>query len=685
MREMALDKRLNVFSELGVAFAVVLILTVMILPLPAWLLDVLLALNISISLLILLATVYMRKPLEFSSFPSLLLVVTLFRLSLNVATTRRILLYGNKGTAAAGHIIEAFGQFVVGGSYIVGFIIFLILVIINFIVITRGAQRIAEVAARFTLDAMPGKQMAIDADLNAGIIDEEEARRRREEIQREADFYGAMDGASKFVRGDAIAGLIITFINIVGGLIIGVLQYKMSLSKAAKTYTILTVGDGLVSQIPALIISTAAGILVSRAATESHLGADVVKQLTSYPRALFLASVVLFFAGLVPGFPFVPFFILSVLFGVLGYLGMKRETEVVEEEKPEEETPEAEIERIKATLQIDPIELELGYNLIPLVEKGDLLNRIRAMRRQIAQELGFIVPPIRVRDNLSLSPNAYRILIYGTEVASGEVMVDKYLAISPKGEEKKDIEGIPTVEPAFGIPALWVDEENKEKAILAGYTVVDASTVIITHLSEVIKRHAHELLGRDELNDLLDALAKSYPRLVEDLVPNVVSHGLLQKVLQNLLKEGVSIRNLKKILETLADFAPKIDDPELLTEYVRQALGRQIVKQYLTPDGYLPVILLDSQLEKELIENVQRTERGAFLVLPQEKLNELASKISASLDEALKQGVQPVILTSFELRAPFRKLIERVLPRIPVLSHVEVPSDVKIKVVGVIK
>ncbi len=685
MREIALDRRFSIFSELGVAFAVVLILTVMVIPLPAWLVDILLALSISVSLLILLATVYMRRPLEFSSFPSLLLVVTLYRLSLNVATTRRILLYGNKGTSAAGYIIEAFGQFVVGGSYIVGFIIFLILVIINFIVITRGAQRIAEVAARFTLDAMPGKQMAIDADLNAGIIDEEEAKKRREEIQREADFYGAMDGASKFVRGDAIAGLIITFINIVGGLIIGVVQYKMSLSKAAKTYTILTVGDGLVSQIPALIVSTAAGILVSRAATESHLGADVIRQLTSYPRALFLASGVLFFAGLVPGFPFIPFFVLAVIFGVLGYLGIKKEGVLIEEEKPKEETPEAEIERIKTTLQIDPVELELGYNLIPLVEKGDLLNRIRAMRRQIAQELGFIVPPIRVRDNLSLSPNSYRILIYGTEVASGEIMVDRYLAISPKGEERSDIEGIPTVEPAFGISALWVDEENKEKAILAGYTVVDATTVIITHLSEVVKRHAHELLGRDELNDLLDALARNYPRLVEDLVPNVVSHGLLQKVLQNLLKEGVSIRNLKKILETVADFAPKIEDPELLTEYVRQALGRQIVKQYLTSDGYLPVILLDSQLEKELVENVQRTERGAFLVLPQEKLNELASKISSSLDEALKQGVQPVILTSFELRAPFRKLIERVLPRIPVLSHVEVPSDVKVKVVGVIK
>ncbi len=684
MREFLLERRFSIFSELGVAFAVVLILTVMVLPLPAWLLDILLALSISISLLVLLTTVYIRKPLEFSAFPSVLLVVTLFRLSLNVATTRRILLYGNMGTAAAGHIIEAFGQFVVGGSYVVGFVIFLILVIINFIVITKGAQRIAEVAARFTLDAMPGKQMAIDADLNAGIIDEEEARRRRQEIQREADFYGAMDGASKFVRGDAIAGLIITFINIVGGLIIGVMQYKMSLSKAAKTYTILTIGDGLVSQIPALIVSTAAGILVSRAASESHLGSDIVKQLTSYPRALFLASGVLFFGGFVPGFPFLPFFLLSALFGILGYLGIKRE-KVIEKEEPKEETPEVEIERIKTTLQIDPIELELGYNLIPLVEKGDLLNRIRAMRRQIAQDLGFIVPPIRVRDNLSLPPNSYRILIYGTEVASGELMVDRYLAISPKETEKEEIEGIPAREPAFGIPALWVDEENREKAMLAGYTVVDATTVIITHLSEVIKKHAHELLGRDELNDLLDALARNYPRLVEDLVPNVISHGLLQKVLQNLLKEGVSIRNLKKILETLADFAPKIEDPELLTEYVRQALGRQIVKQYLTPDGYLPVILIDSELEKQLLENVQRTERGSFLVLSQEKLNELASKVSASLDEALKEGVQPVILTSFELRAPFRKFIERVLPRVPVLSHVEVPSDVKVKVLGVIK
>ena len=683
MREVAL-RRSELFTELGVAFAIVAILTVMIIPLPSWVLDILIAVDISISILVLLATVYMKRPLEFSSFPSLLLMITLFRLSLNVASTRRILLYGNKGTAAAGHIIEAFGQFVVGGNYVVGFVIFLILVVINFVVITKGAQRIAEVAARFTLDAMPGKQMAIDADLNAGLIDEAEARRRREEIQREADFYGAMDGASKFVRGDAIAGLIITCINIIGGLIIGVLQHGMPLSEAAKTYTILTIGDGLVSQIPALIVSTAAGILVSRAASESHMGMDLLKQLTSYPRALFLASGVLLFAGFVPGFPFIPFFLLSALLGVVGYLGSKKPERMEEKEEEKEETPEADIERIKTSLQIDPIELELGYNLIPLVEKGDLINRIRAMRRQIAQDYGFIVPPVRVRDNLSLDPNKYRILIYGTEVAEGEVYVDMYLVIPAAGKEL-DLKGIPTKEPAFGIPAMWVSEEEKEKATLEGHTVVDASTVIITHLSEVIKSHAHELLGRDELNDLLDALAKSYPKLVEDLVPNVVSHTLLQKVLQNLLREGVSIRNLKKILETIAEYADKVDDPEMITEFVRQALGRQIVRQIMGDMEVLPIVTIDPALERELTEYLQKTDKGSFLVMPQDKLKELADKITKALEPALQQGLQPAIVVSYELRPAFRKFIERVLPRVPVLSNLEIPPDVRVQVVGVIK
>ena len=683
MRELTF-KRADLFSELGIAAAVVVVLTVMVVPLPSWLLDVLIALNISISILVLLSTVYMKRPLEFSSFPSLLLVLTLYRLSLNVASTRRILLYGNKGTSAAGHIIEAFGQFVVGGNYVVGFVIFLILVIINFIVITKGAQRIAEVAARFTLDAMPGKQMAIDADLNAGLIDEAEARRRREEIQREADFYGAMDGASKFVRGDAIAGLVITCINIIGGLIIGVMQHGMPLSVAAKTYTILTIGDGLVSQIPALIVSTAAGILVSRAASESHMGRDLVKQLTSYPRALFLGAAVLLFAGFVPGFPFLPFFTLSLLLAVVGYLGIKK-PEVVEEKGEEgEETPEADIERIKTSLQIDPIELELGYNLISLVESGDLINRIRAMRRQIAQDLGFIVPPVRVRDNLALDPNKYRILLYGTEVAEGEVYVDMYLVIPSAGKEL-NVEGIPTKEPAFGIPALWVNEENREKAAMEGHAVVDAGTVIITHLSEVIKSHAHELLGRDELNDLLDALAKNYPKLVEDLVPNVVSHALLQKVLQNLLREGVSIRNLKKILETVAEYADKIDDPEMITEFVRQALGRQIVKQCMQGSDVLPIVTLDPVLEKELADHLQKTDKGSFIVLPQDKMREVADKISKALEPVIAQGVQPVIVTSHEIRPAFRKLIERVLPRVPVLSNLEIPPDVKVQVVGVIK
>ncbi len=688
-----IDRYLGSSFDVGIALSVVLVLTVMIIPLPAPILDILLATNISLSLLILLTSVYVQRPLEFSSFPTVLLITTLFRLSLNVATTRRILLYGNKGTAAAGHIIQAFGQFVVGGNYVVGFVVFLILVIINFVVITKGAQRIAEVAARFTLDAMPGKQMAVDADLNAGLIDEAVARKRREEIRREADFYGAMDGASKFVRGDAIAGVIITVINILGGLIIGVMQLHMSPEKAAKTFTILTIGDGLVGQIPALLISTSAGIVVSMAASsEESLGRDITQQIAGNAKVLGLGSAILFFAGIVPGLPLIPFWTLSAILGVITYITLKRtkEAEVVSEEekaKEEAETPEEEVEKLATMIQVDPVELDLGYGLIPLVEEGkggNLLAKVKAMRRQIALDLGIIVPPVRIRDNLQLPPNVYTILLQGVEVARGEVMMDKLLAMSPGGEVK-EIEGIATKEPAFGLPAVWIAPELQDKAQLEGYTVVDPATVVVTHLSEVLKTHAHELLGRQEVQNLLDSVAKTSPKLVEDLIPNILPLGTVRSVLQNLVKEGVSIRNLQRILETLADLGSKTDDVEVLTEYVRQVLARQIVHQYIGPDGTLPIVVLDPAFERVLVNHVKKTEQGSVLALPPQTEKRLAENIEQALKAPLEKGIQPVVVVAAELRPAFRRFMDRYIQKVAVLSPLEIQSDIRVQVLGVVK
>jgi flagellar biosynthesis protein FlhA len=683
VRELSID-RVNYFTEISIVIGVVLILLVMIVPIPSWLLDILIALNIALSVLVLLTTFYTRRPLEFSAFPTVLLILTLFRLSLNVASTRRILLYGNMGTSAAGHIIEAFGQFVVGGNYVVGFVVFLILVIINFVVITRGASRIAEVAARFTLDAMPGKQMAIDADLNAGIINEEEARRRRAEIEREADFYGAMDGASKFVKGDAIAGLIIVFINIIGGIVIGVLYHKMDITGALSTYTILTIGDGLVTQIPALMLSTSAGIIVSRSAQESQFSRDIINQLTSYSKSLYLSSIIALLMSFVPGFPFFPFMLLSIAFFTLARVASRKEMEerkVVEEKR---ETPEEDIERAKSSLVVDPLELELGYTLVSLVDSHNLVERIKTIRRQLAQDLGFILPPVRIRDNVMISPNSYRILIYGTPYGEGEVYLGRLLAIPGPGVSE-EIEGIKVKEPAFGVTAYWIDENMREKAVLLGYTVVDPATVIITHLSEMVKRYAYEIISRDDVRELVETLRQSYPRLVDDLVPNVVSYGLLLRVLQNLLREGFPIRNLKKILEVLGDYAQKIDDIEVLTELVRQALSRQVILNYLTPDKFLPVILFDPTFEKSLIEKVTKTERGSYLTLDRENMDMLLNKISVSLEEALRQGYQPVLVVSYELRSALFKFVDSHISRVPVFSHLEIPQDVRIKVVSVVR
>ncbi len=675
-------------SDIQMAVGVIAIMLVMVIPLPAFLLDGLLSFSFIISLIILLTSLYIKNPLEFSTFPSLLLLTTLFRLSLNIASTRLILLHGNEGVGAAGHVIKSFGQFVIGGNYIVGFIVFIILVIINFVVITRGSGRIAEVAARFTLDAMPGKQMSIDADLNAGIIDEKEARKRRELIAREADFYGAMDGASKFVRGEAIAGLLIILINIVGGLIIGILQYKMSISMAAQTYTILTIGDALVAQIPALMISTAAGIIVSRAAAEHSMGRELNKQFKVQPHALILSACILFCLGLIPGLPHFPFITLSVLFGTLGYFVMKEQRSMAQkriEEERKVSLPQPQ-EQIESLLMVDRLELEVGYGLIPIVDEeqnGDLLERIKAIRRQFATELGIIVPPLRVKDNLQLKPGDYRILIKGNEVAKGEMMIGYVMALS-SGEMKKDLEGIPTKEPVFGMPALWISEKKKDEAVFKGYTVVDIPTIMATHLSEVIRSHADELLSRQDVQKLLDRLSQQFPKAVEELTPNLLPLGVIQKVLQNLLKERVPIRDLLTIVEALADYAPITKNPDILTEYVRQRLARSIVKQYEMPDGILPVIALDQGVEDILREKVQKEEYGIALSLEPNLVHKIIVSLNQVLERCLHLNYQPVLLCSPVIRRHLRRLLERFFPNLVVLSHSELIPQIKIQSLGTV-
>ncbi len=669
------------------AVGVIGILLIMIVPLPTVLLDAFLSMNITVAIIILLISMYVLKALEFSIFPSLLLVTTMFRLSLNVASTRLILLRGNEGAAAAGQVIKAFGQFVVGGNYVVGTIIFLILVLINFIVITKGAERIAEVAARFTLDAMPGKQMSIDADLNAGLISEQEARQRREDIRREADFYGAMDGAAKFVRGDAIAGIIITLINIIGGFVIGTFQQGMSMGEAAQTYTILTVGDGLVSQIPALIISTASGIIITRTASETNMGEDLGAQLTAYPRALMLAAVALFLFGIIPGLPKLSFFTLAGLAGLSAFLLARQKAATAKAEaiaQAREEQVAEEPEQVENLLGVDPLELEVGYGLIPLVDAsqgGDLLERIKLIRRQFALDMGFILPSVHIRDNLQLKPNDYVLKIKGNEVARGEVMVGYCLAMNPD-ENAPSLEGIPTTEPAFGLPALWIEEKQRERAQLAGYTVVDASTVVATHLVEKIREFAHELLGRQDVQKLVENLNREYPQAVEDLVPNVVPWGVLQKVLQNLLREQVPIKDLMTIIETLAEYTLQIRDVDILTEYVRQELGRTITRGYVTEDGMLYVMTLDPKLEELINNSIQRTDHGAFLSLEPNVVYEMVEKIKQLSEKFAIVNAKPVLLGVPIVRFHLRRLLERFVPRLALISHNEIPPSVKVQSLG---
>lgn len=683
-------KRFTKQGDILLASAVVVVLFVMLVPLPTIILDILMAFSISFSLVILITSMFMTSPLEFSIFPSVLLVTTLLRLALNVASTRLILLHGAEGTSAAGKVIQAFGEFVVGGNYAIGIVIFFILFTLNKTVIVAGTTRIAEVAARFTLDAMPGKQMAIEADLNAGLIDEVEAVRQRENLRREADFYGAMDGAGKFVSGDVNAGLFITMINVIGGFFIGVFQHNLSWMEAAQIYTLLTIGDGLVATIPSLITSTSAGIIVSRAASEARMGEEFIGQLTNHPRALKLVSGVLLLFAMVPGMPTIAFLTLScALFG----LSVISERIQAEEQsaKPESrkkgpsapDTPE----EVQALLPLDLMELEVGYGLIPLVDEeqsGNLLARIRSIRRQFALDMGVIVPSLHLRDNLQLKPGEYVVQIKGNRVASAEIMIDHYLAMDP-GDARHSIKGVETLEPAFNLPALWIPEANKDEAVMAGYTVVDPSTVIATHLTEVFKQNLHEFLGRQEVQTLLDNLSQRAPKAVEELVPGILTLGTVQKVLQNLVRENVSIRDLLTIVETLADYGHAIKDADQLTEFVRQRLARTIIKPYLGASNLLPIISLAPAVENMFQESIKRTEQGTYLAMEPG----LAHRIIQSINKASEKGIvsegQAVLLTSPVVRQHLAQLLARFLPTLPVISQAEIPADIRLESVAMVE
>ena len=674
-------------SEILAALGVVGIVVLMILPIHSMFLDLLLSFNITLAIIILLVSMYIIRPLELSSFPSILLLVTLFRLSLNVASTRIILLHGSEGTMAAGKVIKAFGNFVVGGNYVVGCIIFLVLVIINLVVITKGSGRIGEVAARFTLDGMPGKQMSIDADLNAGLIDEEEAKARRRQISQEADFYGAMDGASKFVKGDAIAGIIITLINIVGGLTIGVFQNNMTFSDAAQNYTLLTVGDGLVTQIPALIISTSAGIVISRAGAEKRLGNSIASEFLMQPRAIAIAAVVLFGFALVPGLPGIPFAVLAIITGWVAYFAIQaKKTEIEEKEIQKVQSEIKPVDGFDALPPLDILSLEVGYALIPLVDMqkdGELLDRIKSTRRQIAQETGIIVPPIHIQDNIQLKSGEYSILLKGNEVGKGDLMINHYLAMNP-GNAGEDIDGAQTTEPTFGLPAYWIRPEAKEDALAKGFTVVDNATVLITHLTDVIKRNANELLGRQEAQKLLDNLKGAYPKVVEELVPNLLPLGAVVKVLQNLLKEQIPIRDLLTILETLGDWAPMTKDIDTLTEHVRQSLSRTITSLYQDHNGGLSIIALDQNVEKTISESIQKTEQGSYLSLEPNDAQNIMDSLAKMTERFSPINQQPIILCSARIRSHFKRFIDRFIPNLVVLSYNDIVSNAKIQSLGTV-
>ena len=671
------------FGDIIVALGIIAIVIIIIIPIPNGLLSVLLSINIALSLLILLISMYAKNVLEISIFPSLLLIATLFRLSLNISTTRGILKDGD-----AGKVVETFGKFVIQNDPVVGFIIFLIIVIIQFVVITKGAERVAEVSARFTLDAMPGKQMAIDADLNSGLITEEEARKRRADIQRYADFYGAMDGATKFVKGDAIAGIIITIINIVAGLVIGMVSKGMPFREAMQKYTLLTVGDGLVSQIPALLISTATGLVVTRAASESNLGQDLIKQLFgNNTDLLYIIGGIMVLLGIFTPLPKPTYIILGLMFVFLGYSMGKGIKEQIEE--PIEEISEAEElrrpENVLGLLKVDDIELEFGYGLIPLADVnqgGDLLDRIVMIRRQIAMELGLIVPIVRLRDNIQLNPNEYIIKIKGVQISKGEVFFDHYLAMDP-GTGEGEIEGIETIEPAFGLPAKWITESEREKAEIFGFTVVDPPSVIATHLTEVIKEKAYELIGRQDVKLLIDNVKEEYPAVVEEVVPKVLSIGEVQKVLSNLLREQVSIRDMVTILETLADYGNVTRDTDLLTEYVRQRLSGYITNKYVE-NSELNVITLDSEVEEVIMNSISKTETGSYLSLEPNMAQKILNNTLKSVQKLTTIGEQPIILTAPIVRLYFKRLTEQLTRDLIVLSYNEIEPSVEVQSVGMV-
>jgi len=668
--------------NLMVAACAVFIVIFIIVPIPDFLLDVLLVTNITLSLLILINAIYADDALSMASFPTMLLFTTLFRLSLNVVSTRLII-----GEGEAGKVIQSFGKFVGGNNLVVGFIVYIIIMLAQFIVITKGAERVAEVSARFTLDAMPGKQMAIDADLNSGLINEAQAKERRKRIQREADFYGAMDGASKFVKNDAIFGIITTIINIAGGIIAGVVMHGKTIEQALEDYTILTIGDGLVSQIPALLVSVATGIIETRAAAENDLGSDIINQLFNSPQVLNIGAVACF--ALVPVLR--QWSLLAVGGGLLFLASrikqnaetISKQEEIAVEEKEVEEIRKP--ENVVSLLQVDPIELEFGYAIIPLADKnqgGDLLDRVVMIRRQLALELGVIVPIIRLRDNIQLAPNQYVIKIKGVEVARGELMLDHYMAMNP-GNVKDEIEGIPTREPAFGLPALWISETMRDRAEMMGYTVVDAPSIIATHMTEIIRRNIHVLLSRQDVQTLIDNAKENYPAVVEELVPKLLSLGEIQKVLSNLLREGVSIRDMGTILETLADYAPITRDPDMLTEYVRQSLGRAISSTYITPENN-DVITLDPQVEKIILDSVQRTEAGSYMTIEPAVSNRIISKVSGLCEKLMKMGKQPIVLASPVVRFYFKRLTENAIPGLVVLSYNELDPSMDVNAVDMV-
>ncbi|MBU1230737.1 MAG: flagellar biosynthesis protein FlhA [Proteobacteria bacterium] len=686
----ALDIDYSKFAKQGdilLSVGVVVILMMMLVPMPTIVLDLMLTFSISISLVVLITSMFLESPMEFTIFPSLLLVSTLMRLSLNVAATRLVLMHGDEGTGAAGKVIQSFGEFVVGGNYAIGIVIFFILFTINKTVIVAGMTRIAEVAARFTLDSMPGKQMAVEADLNAGLIDEPEATRRRDKIRKEADFYGAMDGAGKFVQGDVKAGLIMLLINVVGGFFIGVFQKGMPWLEAARTYTLLSIGDGLVATIPSLIIATASGIIVSRAAAEAKMGEEFLGQLTFHHRALKLVAGILLVFGLVPGLPTLPFIFFSGLIYWIARIAertrpgheakVKADKDLASGNGPKLDTPE----EVQSLLPLDQLELEVGYGLIPLVDEeqnGNLLSRIRSIRRQFALDMGVVIPSLHLRDNLQLKPGEYRVLVKGNSIASAEILIDHFLAMDP-GDAKHRIEGVDTVEPAFNLPAVWIPEVQREAAMLAGYTVVDPSTVVATHLTEIFRRNLHDFLGRQEVQELLTNLAKRAPKAADNLVPNVLPLGSVQKVLQNLVREGVSIRDMLTITEALCDYGPTIQDTGVLTEYVRARMGRTIIKSYIGSDGTLPIVTLSGEIDELLTNSLRNTDQGGYLALEPGKAQQVIRAISSAQENSAGTDGQPVLLTAPQIRPHLAQLLLRFLPTMPVVSQAEIPADIRIQ------